>query len=165
MERFTPGPATQRQYRDALGCFATGVTVVTVAGPDGPVGLTANSFSSVSLDPPLILWSPARGSRRFDAMTAADRFAVHVLGAGEQALADRFARSGGAFDGLAMDPAEDAPPLIDEGWIARFLCTRVALHDAGDHAIVVGRVDQVARREGPPLVFAGGAYGDFSPAG
>ncbi|MGC9418463.1 MAG: flavin reductase family protein [Rhodovulum sp.] len=165
MQRFTPGPATQRQYRDALGCFATGVTVVTAAGRDGPVGMTANSFSSVSLDPPLILWSPARSSRRFGPMTAADRFAVHVLGAGEEALAQNFARSGGAFDGLAMEHAPSGPPLIDEGWIARFLCTRVAVHDAGDHAIVVGRVDEVARREGPPLVFAGGAYGDFSPAG
>lgn len=163
MERFTPCPATARQYRDALGCFATGVTVVTVAAPVGPVGMTANSFASVSLDPPLVLWSPARASRRFPAMAGADRFAVHVLGAGEEALARRFARSGGAFDGLAMEWAERGPPLIDEGWIARFLCTRVAVHDAGDHAIVVGHVEEVARREGPPLIFAGGAYGDFSP--
>lgn len=162
MHRFTPDADSQRAYRDALGCFATGVTVVTVAGPEGPVGITANSFASVSLDPPLILWSPARGSSRFAALTGAERFAVHVLGAGEQALALRFARSGRAFEGLAMDGGGD-PPLIDEGWIARFSCTRVAVHEAGDHAIVVGRVEEVARREGPPLVFAGGAYGDFSP--
>ncbi|WP_287188443.1 flavin reductase family protein [Rhodovulum sp.] len=165
MDRFTPGPTTERQYRDALGCFATGVTVVTVAAPAGPVGITANSFSSVSLDPPLILWSPARASARFGAMTGADRFAVHVLGAGEIAVAQRFARSGDAFDGLAMEWAESGPPLLEEGWIARFLCTRVAVHEAGDHAIVVGRVDEVVRREGPPLIFAGGAYGDFSPTG
>ncbi|TCO73035.1 flavin reductase family protein [Rhodovulum euryhalinum] len=165
MQRFTPGPATERQYRDALGCFATGVTVVTVDSGAGPVGMTANSFSSVSLDPPLVLWSPARASRRFPAMSGAERFAVHVLGAGEDALAHRFASSGGAFEGLALEWTETGPPLLDEGWIARFLCTRVALHEAGDHAIVVGRVDEVARREGPPLVFAGGAYGDFSPAG
>ncbi|GAA0285000.1 flavin reductase family protein [Rhodovulum strictum] len=164
MDRFTPGPATQRQFRDALGCFATGVTVVTVGDAAGPVGMTANSFASVSLDPPLILWSPACASGRFAAMTGAERFAVHVLGAGEKAIAQRFARSGAAFEGLAMEWAEAGPPLLDEGWIARFLCTRVAVHDAGDHAIVVGRVDEVARREGPPLVFAGGAFGDFSPA-
>jgi len=164
MERFTPGPETERQYRDALGCFATGVTVVTVAGAQGPVGITANSFASVSLDPPLVLWSPARASQRFDAMTGADRFAVHVLGAGEEEMARRFAQNGGDFDGLLMERRQDWPGLIDEGWIARFLCRQVAVHDAGDHAIVVGRVEEVARREGPPLVFAGGAYGDFSPA-
>ncbi|MEX5729467.1 flavin reductase (DIM6/NTAB) family NADH-FMN oxidoreductase RutF [Rhodovulum iodosum] len=164
MHRFRPTAETQRAYRDALGCFATGVTVVTAASPLGPVGMTANSFASVSLDPPLILWSPARASSRYAAMAGAGRFAVHVLGAGEHALANRFARSGGAFEGLAMEGAND-PPLIDEGWIARFLCTRAAVHEAGDHAIVVGHVEEVARREGPPLVFAGGAYGDFSPEG
>lgn len=165
MDRFIPGPQTQREYRDTLGAFATGVTVVTVDSPTGPLAMTANSFSSVSLDPPLVLWSPARGSRRFDAMTTAERFAIHVLGAGAEDLAQRFARSGHDFDGLAMDPVPGAAaPLLDEGWIARFLCTRVAVHDAGDHAIVVGRVEEAARREGPPLVFAGGAYGDFSPA-
>lgn len=62
-----------------------------------------------------------------------------------------------------MEWAKSGPPLIDEGWIARFVCARVAVHEAGDHAIVVGRVEAVARREGPPLVFASGAYGDFSP--
>lgn len=163
MERFTPGPETERQYRDALGCFATGVTVVTARGARGPVGITANSFSSVSLDPPLILWSPARASRRFHVMTSARTFAVHVLAAGAEALALRFARSGEDFRNLAME-TDPAVPLIDEGWIARFVCARVAVHDAGDHAIVVGRVEDCARREGPPLVFAGGAYGDFSPA-
>lgn len=164
MERFIPGPDTQRQYRDALGSFATGVTVVTVAAGTGPLGMTANSFSSVSLDPPLVLWSPARASSRFDAMTGTERFAVHVLGAGEEDLAMRFARNGGDFSGLAMETLPDGPPMLDEGWIARFLCRRVAVHEAGDHAIVVGRVEEAARREGPPLIFAGGAYGDFSPA-
>jgi len=165
MERFTPGPDTHRQYRDALGSFATGVTIVTATGVNGPVGITANSFSSVSLEPPLVLWSPARASQRFEAMVAAERFAIHVLGAGEEDLAQRFARSGGDFDGLAIEWAETpAPPLLDEGWIARFLCRRVAVHEAGDHAIVLGQVEEVGRREGPPLIFAGGAYGDFSPA-
>jgi len=164
MERFIPAPDTARAYRDALGCFATGVTVVTVEGPEGPLGMTANSFASVSLDPPLVLWSPARGSKRFEAMTGAPRFAVHVLGAGEEDLAWRFARAGDDFAALAMERAEGPPPLLDEGWIARFTCRRVAVHDGGDHAIVLGQVEEVARREGPPLVFAGGAYGDFSPA-
>lgn len=165
MERFIPGPETERAYRDALGCFATGVTVVTVRAAHGPLGITVNSFSSVSLDPPLVLWSPARGSTRFEAMTAAEHFAIHVLGAGEEDLAMRFARSGHDFDGVTVEQPLDTAPLLDEGWIARFLCRRVAVHDAGDHAIVVGRVESVARREGPPLVFAGGAYGDFSPKG
>ncbi|NDK34235.1 flavin reductase family protein [Rhodovulum sulfidophilum] len=162
MERFIPGPDTRRLYRDALGSFATGVTVVTAAGPEGPVGMTANSFSSVSLDPPLVLWSPARASARYPAMTGAERFAIHVLGAGEEDIAARFARSGDDFEGLDCAPDAD-PPLLGQGWIARFLCRRVALHDAGDHAIVIGHVEECARREGPPLVFAGGVYGDFSP--
>ncbi|MBL3569718.1 flavin oxidoreductase [Rhodovulum sulfidophilum] len=164
MERFIPGPDTQRLYRDALGSFATGVTVVTALGSHGPVGMTANSFSSVSLDPPLVLWSPARASTRYPAMSGAERFAIHVLGAGEENLAARFARSGADFEGLGPESGDD-PPLLEQGWIARFVCRRVALHEAGDHAIVVGHVEDCARREGPPLVFAGGAYGDFSPLG
>ncbi|TCP63193.1 flavin reductase (DIM6/NTAB) family NADH-FMN oxidoreductase RutF [Rhodovulum bhavnagarense] len=163
MERFIPGPDTERQYRDTLGAFATGITVVTVTGPDGPVGMTANSFASVSLNPPLVLWSPARASGRFEAMTGADRFAIHVLGAQDQELATRFACSGLDFTGLETETTEGAPPLLAQGWIARFLCRRVAHHDGGDHAIVVGLVEEAARRSGPPLVFASGNYGAFTP--
>jgi flavin reductase (DIM6/NTAB) family NADH-FMN oxidoreductase RutF len=81
---------SQRQLRDAMGRFVTGVTVVTTMTPGGPLGITANSFASVSLDPPLVLWSPARRSSRFPAFEAASHFAIHVLARGQQALAEHF---------------------------------------------------------------------------
>ncbi|PTN01079.1 flavin reductase (DIM6/NTAB) family NADH-FMN oxidoreductase RutF [Rhodovulum imhoffii] len=158
---FSPGPDTARAFRDALGTFATGVTVVTVRGPDGPLGMTANSFASVSLNPPLVLWSPARASARFTAMTGAKRFAVHVLSAEGRDTAAHFARSA-QMKGLDLEGTE--PPLLSTGWLARFICQREAVHDGGDHAIVIGRVEQCAQREGAPLVFSAGHFGTFSPA-
>ena len=88
--------------RNALGGFATGVTVVTTMTETGPLGITANSFASVSLAPPLVLWSPARRSRRFPAFEAASHFAIHVLSAGQQALAERFSRAADGFEGARL---------------------------------------------------------------
>ena len=157
---FAPGPDTAREFRDALGRFATGVTVVT-CWADGPLGITANSFSSVSLDPPLVLWSPARASRRFDAFAEAPHFAIHVLDAGQSPICAGFTASGDAFDGLTWGRNDEGCPVID-GCLARFDCAAHARHDGGDHDIVVGRVLRAAAREGPPLVFAGGSYGRFT---
>ena len=157
---FVPGPGTAREFRDALGRFATGVTVVTCAA-DGPLGITANSFASVSLDPPLVLWSPARFSRRFDAFAEARHFAVHVLGQEQSALCEGFSASGDAFDGLAWAPNAEGVPVID-GCLARFECRTHARHDGGDHDILVGRVLRAASRGGAPLVFSAGAYGRFT---
>ena len=161
MTRFTPGPATERQFRDALGAFATGVTVITCRTGAGPLGITANSFSSLSLDPPLVLWSPAKFSRRFNAFAEASHFAVHVLGADHFALCRAFAREGDAFDGFDWSEGAHGVPLL-EHCLARFECTQVACHDAGDHAIVVGAVTAVATTAGEPLVFAKGSYGRFT---
>lgn len=148
---------TDRDFRDGLGRFATGVTVVTTMTADGPLGITANSFASVSLDPPLILWSPARKSRRFPAFEAASHFAVHVLGSGQRDLAERFAGSGGGFDGLAYAIGLGESPLL-EGCAARFECRHEARYDGGDHLIVVGEVLRLVQADLPPLVFHRGGY-------
>lgn len=159
---FEPGPATAMTFRAALGRFTTGVTVVTAAGPDGPVGITANSFASVSLDPPLVLWCPAKASRRIALFAAAPRYAVHVLAAGQRDLCARFTRGGAGFDGLPHETGAGGVPLLP-GVLARFECRQEAVHDAGDHLIVVGRVLRAFARPGAPLVFSGGHYGGFAP--
>jgi len=162
MQTFAP-EADARAFRSALGAFATGVAVVTARDAGGaPTGITANSFASVSLDPALVLWSPAKASRRFDTFAGAETFAIHVLDADQQAVCDAFVR---AIDGFAVVPWTEGPeglPLID-GCLARLLCRRHAVIDAGDHAIVLGRVWEAQRRDGAPLVFQGGLYGAFVP--
>lgn len=148
---------SERELRDALGRFATGVTVVTTMTERGPLGITANSFSSVSLRPPLVLWSPARKSRRFPAFEAASHFAVHVLSAGQQALAEDFSGPGDGFLGLAFEPGLGGVPLF-AGCAARFECRHAAQYHGGDHLIVVGEVLRLVQAELPPLLFYRGGY-------
>ncbi|MCB1389030.1 MAG: flavin reductase family protein [Rhodobacteraceae bacterium] len=158
---FVPGPGQQRAFRDALGAFATGVTVITTQSDIGPLGITANSFASLSMDPPLVLWSPGKFSRRFDAFVQAEFYAIHVLGAEQFDLGAHFARQGHDFDlpGVTLN-AQGVPVL--PGCLAVFECAREAVHAGGDHAIVVGRVLAARhRRGGVPLVFHAGAYGGF----
>ncbi len=159
-DELRPGPDSKREFRDALGRFATGVTIVTTATPAGPVAITANSFASVSLDPPIVLWSIGRHSTRFELFAGCENFAVHVLGAEQVDLGQRFARSGDAFAGLAVGENEAGVPLLTE-CLSRFECSRIAGHDGGDHLIVLGRVAAAAVRDGEPLLFAGGEYGRF----
>ncbi len=147
-------------FRRALGAFATGVVVVTTATPQGPLGITVNSFASLSLDPPLILWCPAKGSRRYAHFVAARHFAAHVLGAGQRPLAESFVRDGAAFGGLDWQKGPEDVPLIG-GVLARFCCETWAVHEAGDHAIIIGRVTSALRSAGPGLVFQAGRWGDF----
>jgi flavin reductase (DIM6/NTAB) family NADH-FMN oxidoreductase RutF len=163
METFIPGPDTERDFRHALGQFATGVTVVTCASAEGPVGITANSFASVSLDPPLVLWSPARSSRRFPHFEAAGHFAIHILGAEQRDVCRAFVRDGAAFDAVDWTEGAQGVPLID-GCLARFECRREAVYEGGDHLIVVGRVERAAYRAGTPLVFSAGCFGRFTDA-
>ncbi|TIQ22056.1 MAG: flavin reductase family protein [Mesorhizobium sp.] len=160
MKSFVPGPDRKREFRDALGRFATGITVVTTMTPDGPVGITANSFASVSLDPPIVLWSIGRHSRRFAAFAGCEHFAVHVLGAEQIELSQRFARVGQAFDGLPHDLNDAGVPLLG-GCLSRFECVRISGHEGGDHLIVVARVSAATLRDGEPLLFFGGGYGRF----
>lgn len=146
-----------RKFRDALGSFATGVTVITVPSEDGPVGIVANSFASVSLDPPLVLWSPAKSSKRFKIFSGAPHFAIHVLDAHQQDLCNGFVKDKSAFDGLDwVTGAHDVPHI--RGCLARFECSLEAEHDAGDHTIIVGRVNGAAVRDGIPLMFQAGRF-------
>jgi flavin reductase (DIM6/NTAB) family NADH-FMN oxidoreductase RutF len=153
-------PDNHRALRDAFGRFATGVTVITTIGPEGPVGFTANSFSSLSLDPPLVLWSPAKSSRRFGVFANASLYAIHVLADDQADLIHRFARTGTGFDGLDLAMTDEGLPVLPA--LARFDCAAHAVHDGGDHAILVGRVLRVTMRDGAPLVFSQGRYGGFA---
>jgi flavin reductase (DIM6/NTAB) family NADH-FMN oxidoreductase RutF len=156
-----PDAANALVFRDALGRFATGVTVVTIAGPDGPMGFTANSFSSLSLDPALVLWSPAKASQRYHFFAAARHFAIHVLGQDHADLPARFSRGGLGFQGLSWQPNAEGVPTLP-GALARFDCIQHATHEGGDHLIIVGKVLRLALEEGEPLVFAKGRFGRFT---
>lgn len=146
-----------RAYRTALGAFATGVTVVTVPSADGPIGITANSFASVSLDPPLVLWSPAKESKRFKYFSDAPHFAIHVLDAHQQDICTGFTHDKAAFDGLDWVRGDHDVPHI-RGCLARFECSLETTHDAGDHVIIIGRVTGASFREGLPLLFQAGRF-------
>lgn len=156
MQDFDPAQDS-RAFRDALGAFATGVTIVTAPSADGPVGITASSFASVSLDPPLVLWSPAKSSKRFSYFNGARHYAIHVLDGHQQDVCNGFTRDRHAFDTLDWSEDANGVPRIN-GCLARFDCTLQATHDAGDHVIIVGRVTCAAFRPGLPLLFQGGRF-------
>ncbi|AXI45660.1 flavin oxidoreductase [Sulfitobacter sp. SK012] len=160
---FRPDPENTRLLRDAFGRFATGVTVITAASKDGPVGITANSFSSLSLDPALVLWSPARGSRRFQYFESAPFYAIHILTEDQAHVCEGFARDKHAFDDLDMTISANGVPLIDN-CLARLECQLVATHPGGDHVIVVGQVIHADINSGNPLGFFAGKYGVFQAA-
>lgn len=149
----------KRKLRNALGCFTTGVCVVTAATEAGPIGLTINSFASVSLDPPLVLWSLDRASDRAEAFHVADRFAINVLTEDMRDLSARLAQKGAyAVPDDALDPGPGDVPVL-HGALAQFVCTIEARHEGGDHVIFVGRVVQFAHAEaGRPLVYYRGQY-------
>jgi 3-hydroxy-9,10-secoandrosta-1,3,5(10)-triene-9,17-dione monooxygenase reductase component len=155
-------------FRTVLAHFATGVVVVTGSTPEGPTGLTCQSFSSLSLDPPLVLISIARNSASWPRIRATGRFAVNVLSSAQADLSTAFAVSGGdKFAGVAWRPGLFGNPLLD-GTLAQLECEIEAVHPGGDHEIVVGRVrglTAVPQLESPsPLVFFRSAYRTLSPA-
>jgi flavin reductase (DIM6/NTAB) family NADH-FMN oxidoreductase RutF len=160
---FAPTPDNTRLLRDAFGRFATGVTVVTATTDDGPVGITANSFSSLSLEPALVLWSPAIGSKRFDDFANARHFAIHILADDQASVCEGFVRNKRAFDGLDMTLNDHGVPLINN-CLARLECKHVATHPGGDHVIVVGEVTYAQFNDGNPLGFFGGKFGVFQAA-
>jgi len=145
--------------RRALGRYATGVTVVTTRAADGtPVGLTINSFTSISLDPPLVLWSLRRAARSFEAFRHGGHFAVSVLAAGQERLARSFTSAiEDRFAGARTRDGMGGCPLIED-CLAHFECQLESVLDGGDHAILIGRVLKASQREGEPLVFASGGY-------
>lgn len=157
---FIPDATNLRAFRDALGQFATGVTLVTITSEDGPMGFVANSFSGLSLDPPLILWSPARSSGRFAHFVRAAHFSVHILRDDAKDLIARFGRHGTGFDGVQHTLTPEGNPVLD-GALARFDCALHDTHDGGDHLIIVGRVLRCHSTNGAPLVFSQGMYGSF----
>jgi flavin reductase (DIM6/NTAB) family NADH-FMN oxidoreductase RutF len=154
-----------RDFRKALGSFATGVTIITAATADGkPYGLTCNSFASVSLNPPLVLWSLVIFSQGMSIFQNASHFAVNVLGASQQALANKFATpSVDRFAGVEWTPGLGNAPILTDS-VANFQCRAVNRYYGGDHVIFLGAVEAYAYNRNEPLLFARGGYGRFLAA-
>jgi len=154
----------QRELRDVLGSFVTGVTVITALDHDStPRGCTVNSFSSVSLDPPIILWSQRLVSRSFATFQQAEFFAINILAEDQQSLSDRFA--GDASDKFATvqwSPGLYGSPLLD-GCVAHLECRRIGQQNCGDHVVYFGMIEALKRVPKKPLVFGGGRYLSVAP--
>lgn len=153
-----PAAFTTRDFRHALGQFATGVTIVTTADAQGrPVGLTVSSFNSVSLEPALVLWSMAHRAASLPVFQQCGHYAIHVLAADQQELAQRFATRGvDKFAGVAWEANDHGVPVI-EGAAAVFECSNRSRYDEGDHVIFVGQVAHCQHLQGAqPLLYHGG---------
>ena len=155
-------PINPRDFRNALGTHATGVTIITAAGADGkPYGITCNSFASVSLNPPLVLWSLVLYSSSLGAFENASHFAVSVLGASQQELANRFAKSSDdKFAGVEWRPGLGNAPILADS-VANFQCRVANRYYGGDHVIFLGAVEAYSYNRKEPLLFARGGYGRF----
>ena len=156
-----PSAFDTKAFRQALGCFPTGVAVVTTKSSDGDaIGITINSFASVSLDPPLVLWCIDKRSDRYPVFTTCDSFVISILGTAHEEVSSRLAKPGAhSLDGIELLATELGPPALSDA-LAVFECAPHGIHDAGDHAILIGRVLRFARREaGAPLLFFKGRYG------
>jgi flavin reductase (DIM6/NTAB) family NADH-FMN oxidoreductase RutF len=148
-----------REFRDALGRFATGVALVTARAQDArPIGITINSFSSVSLDPPLVLWSLATTSPNLEHFAIGSEHLIHILAHDQEALARRFAsRMEFKFEGLQHGESSRGLPRFDD-CLAYFECRTHAWHTEGDHVIVIARVHGLDHRPRDPLLFCGGRF-------
>ncbi|HEY0294684.1 MAG TPA: flavin reductase family protein [Bordetella sp.] len=152
-------------FRTTLGHFATGVTLITTQAADGsPVGLTVSSFNSVSLNPPLVLWSLGMSSSSLAAMQQCERYVIHVLSAEQIALARRFATGTAAerFTGLALARAPSGTLMLAGESAAWFECRNRSRYQEGDHYIMVGEVEHCGYSDAPPLVFHAGGF-DLTP--
>ncbi len=147
------------EFRRCLGRFATGVTVITCSDSDGThYGITANSFSSVSLEPPLVLWNIAKVSRSLQAFLTAEYFGINVLRADQEAISANFARSDtDLFDGMDIHNSGRGVPQLED-YLAWFECRTFETHDCGDHYIIIGEVLDYEARQGSPLLFYRGSY-------
>ncbi len=152
-----------RKFRNALGSFATGVAVVTARDEHGqPVGLTINSFASVSLDPPLVLWSLGLSTSTLEVFRNCSHYAINILAADQAALSQNFAqpgkgRTGEKFAGLEVCVGHGGAPLLQD-CCAWFECSNETQHPGGDHLIFIGRVERFHQTQRPPLLFHGGQY-------
>jgi flavin reductase (DIM6/NTAB) family NADH-FMN oxidoreductase RutF len=160
----TPLPAvpsfSKPQFRAALSMFATGVTIVTARTSSGQlVGLTANSFNSVSLTPPLVLWSLSKAASSMEAFSAGSHYAINILGAEQQDLAKKFASpAGDRFAGVQFSNGICGAPLLD-GAVATFECFNRSRYEEGDHVIFVGEVEHCSHRaNASPLLYHGGKF-------
>ncbi|OJY50190.1 flavin reductase family protein [Pseudonocardia sp. 73-21] len=156
-----PGPVSPAVMRDVLGHFVSGIVVITADGPDGPLGFTCQSFASLSLDPPLVNFSPARTSSTWPRIREVGTFCINVLAADHQHVSAGFARSGvDKFEGVDWRPAPASGAPVLDGVSAWVDCELWAEHDGGDHTIAVGRVlDLGADATRLPLLFYRGRYG------
>lgn len=147
------------EYRRALGCFATGVAVITALDKNGvAAGMTVNSFNSVSLDPPLVLWSVALDAGGHETFVNADHFAVNVLSVNQRDICERFAKSGtDKFAGLAYSERVAGVPVLPE-YSAVFVCQTENVFEGGDHKIILGRVLEFEDRKTDPLIFYRGHF-------
>ncbi len=157
---------TGREFRDALAQFATGVVIICAPGPDDRfVGFTANSFNSVSLDPPLVVWSLNRRATSLAAFEGAEQYAINVLAHDQSELARRFSRPhADRFAGVDYRLGTAGVPLI-AGCVAWFECRHHARHRAGDHVLFLGAVETCGRGKGTGLVFHHGRFGTMDPVG
>lgn len=158
--RALPPSFSAAQFRSALGMFATGVTVVTARDAAGVrIGLTANSFNSVSLSPPLVLWSLSKRAGSLPAFTRGSHYAINILAAEQHEVAARFAsRAADRFAGVAFREGASGAPVL-EGAAAVFECFNRSQYEEGDHVIFVGEVERCEHRAGAqPLIFHGGRY-------
>ncbi|BDX20176.1 hypothetical protein MFKK_29860 [Halopseudomonas aestusnigri] len=148
-----------KAFRDALSTFTTGVTIITTRGTEGePIGITANSFNSVSLNPPLVLWSLAKSAFSLSAFSSNKHWNVHVLSVEQEALSGRFASRGeDKFAGIELDRGINDIPLL-HNCTARFQCRTAFMYEGGDHVIFVGEVLGFDKSELPPLAFQSGQY-------
>jgi flavin reductase (DIM6/NTAB) family NADH-FMN oxidoreductase RutF len=156
-------PIDPRDFRNALGTYATGVTIITAMAADGkPYGLTCNSFASVSLNPPLVLWSLVIFSQAMSIFQNASHFTVNVLGASQQALANKFAKSSDdKFVGVEWTPGLGNAPVLANS-VANFHCRAADRYYGGDHVIFLGAVEAYGYNREEPLLFHRGGYGRFA---
>ncbi|WP_232678823.1 flavin reductase family protein [Nocardioides sp. R-C-SC26] len=159
--------AAARRFRDVLGCFASGITVITTMSNGEPVGMTCQSFSSVSLDPPLVTFIPARTSRAWPLIQRAGRFCVNVLAADQEHISGQMATRGiDKFAGIEWTPGAGTGSPVIAGTLAHLDCTIHAVHEAGDHYVVIGRVEHLemhaadagSRGATEPLLYFKGRY-------
>jgi 3-hydroxy-9,10-secoandrosta-1,3,5(10)-triene-9,17-dione monooxygenase reductase component len=151
----------QARFREALGHFATGITIVTATEEGKPVGFSCQSFAALSLDPPMVILAPARSSTSWPRIAKAGSFCVNILAEDQEAICRAFAVSGGdKFAGVEWTPGVTGAPLI-AGSLATVECTLGAIYDGGDHELVTGHVVDLGIGEGSPLLFYRSGYGHF----
>ena len=151
----------QARFREVLGHFATGITIVTATDEGEPVGFSCQSFAALSLDPPMVILAPAKSSTSWPRIARAGSFCVNILGEHQEAVCRAFAVSGGdKFDGVDWTPGVTGSPLID-GSLATVECTLGAIYEGGDHELVTGHVVTMEIGEGSPLIFYRSGFGRF----